>query len=229
MMIERSLEPKIRAALMRFPCVALLGARQVGKTTLARRVAAAKPRAVFLDLERPSDAAKLAEPELFLGRLADRLVVLDEIQRVPDLFPVLRSLVDDRARAGRVLILGSASPELLRQSSETLAGRVRFFELAPLALHEVKPSFENAPSLWLRGGFPRSFLAEDDRESLDWRDAFIQTFLERDIPAFGIRVPAANLRRFWQMLAHNHGQLWNASRLAAGVGGFPPTMQHYLR
>ena len=228
MMIKRDLEPKILAALERFPCVALLGARQVGKTTLARRIAAAKPGAVFLDLERPSDAAKLAEPELFLGPLSDRLVVLDEVQRVPDLFPVLRSLVDERARAGRFLILGSAAPELLRQSSETLAGRVRFFELAPLTLHEVKPPPDAVPSLWLRGGFPRSFLAQDERESLDWRDAFIQTFLERDIPAFGIRVPAANLRRFWQMLAHNHGQLWNASRLAAGFGVSPPTMQHYL-
>jgi len=228
MMIKRDLEPKILAALERFPCVALLGARQVGKTTLARRIAAAKPGAVFLDLERPSDAAKLAEPELFLGPLSDRLVVLDEVQRVPDLFPVLRSLVDERARAGRFLILGSAAPELLRQSSETLAGRVRFFELAPLTLHEVKPPPDAVPSLWLRGGFPRSFLASDERESLDWRDAFIQTFLERDIPAFGIRVPAANLRRFWQMLAHNHGQLWNASRLAAGFGVSPPTMQHYL-
>jgi len=227
-MIERDFEPKILAALRRFPCVALLGARQVGKTTLARRVAAAKSGAVFLDLERPSDAAKLIEPELFLGPLADRLVVLDEIQRVPNLFPVLRSLVDERSRTGRFLVLGSASPGLLRQSSETLAGRVRFFELAPLLLHEVKPPLDGVPSLWLRGGFPRSFLAEDDRESLNWRDAFIQTFLERDIPAFGIRVSAANLRRFWQMLAHNHGQLWNASRLAAGFGVSPPTMQHYL-
>ena len=227
-MIQRDLEAKILAALGQFPCIALLGARQVGKTTLARRIAAAKPAAVFLDLERPSDAAKLAEPELFLGPLADRLVVLDEIQRVPDLFPVLRSLVDERARAGRFLILGSAAPDLLRQSSETLAGRVRFFELAPLALREVKPPPEAVPSLWLRGGFPRSFLAQDDRQSLDWREAFIQTFLERDIPAFGIRVPAANLRRFWQMLAHNHGQLWNASRLASGFGVSPPTMQHYL-
>ena len=227
-MIERDFEPKILAALRRFPCVALLGARQVGKTTLARRVAAAKSGAVFLDLERPSDAAKLIEPELFLGPLADRLVVLDEIQRVPNLFPVLRSLVDERSRTGRFLVLGSASPGLLRQSSETLAGRVRFFELAPLLLHEVKPPLDGGPSLWLRGGFPRSFLAQDDRESLDWRDAFIQTFLERDIPAFGIRVSAANLRRFWQMLAHNHGQLWNASRLAAGFGVSPPTMQHYL-
>lgn len=227
-MIKRDLEPQILAALGQFPCVALLGARQVGKTTLARRIAAAKPGAVFLDLERPSDAAKLIEPELFLGPLADRLVVLDEVQRVPNLFPVLRSLVDERARAGRFLILGSASPALLRQSSESLAGRVRFFELAPLLLHEVKPSFNGVPSLWLRGGFPRSYLAEDDRGSLDWREAFIQTFLERDIPVFGIRVPAANLRRFWQMLAHNHGQLWNASRLAAGFGVSPPTMQHYL-
>lgn len=227
-MIERELQPKILAALGQFPCVALLGARQVGKTTLARRIAAAKPGAVFLDLERPSDVAKLAEPELFLGPLADRLVVLDEIQRVPELFPVLRSLVDAGARAGRFLILGSAAPALLRQSSETLAGRVRFFELAPLALREVKPPPEAVPTLWLRGGFPRSFLAQDERQSLDWREAFIQTFLERDIPAFGIRVPAANLRRFWQMLAHSHGQLWNASRLAAGFGVSPPTMQHYL-
>ena len=217
----------MRASLRRFPVVGLFGARQVGKTTLARRLLRAMPgRTVLLDLERPSDLAKLAEPELYLEPLAGRLVVLDEVQRSPGLFPVLRALVDARRRPGRFLLLGSASPDLLRQSAESLAGRIAYHELGPFALHEVGSA--QAARLWLRGGFPGSFLARSGIASLAWREAFIATHLERDLPQLGIRVPAANLRRFWLMLAHSHAQLWNASRIGASLGLTVPTMRHYL-
>jgi len=214
--------------LARFPAVALLGPRQAGKTTLARHLAAQYPDSQYLDLERPSDLAKLADPELFLGRLADRLVVLDEVQRRPELFAVLRSLIDEGRRPGRFLLLGSASPDLLRQTSESLAGRIAFHELAPFDLSEIAPTSSDLPRFWLRGGYPMSWLAPSEADSLAWRDAFVTTHLERDIPAFGIRVPGATLRRFWQMLAHLHGQLWNASRLAANFGVSAPTAGHYL-
>jgi len=163
-----------------------------------------------------------------LGRLADRLVVLDEVQRRPELFAVLRSLIDEGRRPGRFLLLGSASPDLLRQTSESLAGRIAFHELAPFDLSEIAPTSSDLPRFWLRGGYPMSWLAPSEADSLAWRDAFVTTHLERDIPAFGIRVPGATLRRFWQMLAHLHGQLWNASRLAANFGVSAPTAGHYL-
>ncbi len=223
-MIPRRLEARLRAALRRFPVVALLGARQVGKTTLARLVAGR--RAEMLDLERPSDLAKLAEPELFLRSRAAELVVLDEVQRSPGLFAVLRALVDERRRPGRFLLLGSAAPELLRQSAESLAGRIVYHELAPLCLAEV--GARHAGRLWLRGGFPDSFLARSEADSIRWREAFVATHLERDLPQLGIRVPLANLRRFWQMLAHSHGQLWNASKIGASLGITSPTVRHYL-
>jgi hypothetical protein len=226
-MIPRSLESAVRASLRRFPVVGLVGARQTGKTTLARKLLRAMPGgAVLVDLERPSDLAKLAEPELYLEPLAGRLVVLDEAQRLPGLFPVLRALVDARRRPGRFLLLGSASPDLLRQSAESLAGRIAYHELGPFALHEVGSA--HAARLWLRGGFPGSFLARSGIASLAWREAFIATHLERDLPQLGIRVPAANLRRFWLMLAHGHAQLWNASRIGASLGLTVPTMRHYL-
>jgi predicted AAA+ superfamily ATPase len=226
-MIPRDLEAAVRASLRRFPVVALIGARQVGKTTLARGLLRRTPgRAVLLDLERPSDLAKVAEPELYLEPLADKLVVLDEVQRAPGLFPVLRALVDARRRPGRFLLLGSASPDLLRQSAESLAGRVVYHELGPFALHEAGSA--HAARLWLRGGFPGSYLARSESASLAWREAFVATHLERDLPQLGIRVPAANLRRFWLMLAHGHGQLWNASRFGASLGLTAPTMRHYL-
>jgi predicted AAA+ superfamily ATPase len=213
--------------LRRFPAVALVGARQVGKTTLARRMLRRIPgRAVLLDLERPSDLAKIAEPELYLEPLARKLVVLDEVQRAPGLFPVLRALVDAHRRPGRFLLLGSASPDLLRQSAESLAGRVVYHELGPFALHEVGSA--GAARLWLRGGFPASYLAPSESASLAWREAFIATHLERDLPQLGFRVPPANLRRFWLMLAHGHGQLWNASKVGASLGLTAPTMRHYL-
>ena len=227
-MIHRRASSTIIEALHQFPSVVLVGPRQVGKTTLAKAIAAEFPHSLHLDLERPADLAKLADAELFLGRLADRLVVLDEVQRVPELFAVLRVLIDQDRRPGRFLLLGSASPALLRQTSESLAGRVIFHELGPFDVTEIRPQGEGLVRFWERGGYPLSWLASSDADSFEWREAFIQTHLERDLPTLGIRVPGLHLRRFWQMLAHSHGQLWNASRLASSFGVSAPTMQHYL-
>jgi hypothetical protein len=227
-MINRRILPAIEYSLTDFPAVALLGPRQAGKTTLARIIASQHPDSLYLDLERPSDLAKLAEPELFLSRYADQLIVLDEIQRRPELFTVLRALIDEKRSPGRFLLLGSASPQLLRQASESLAGRISFHELAPFDVSEINPAQFELQNLWLRGGYPLSWLAKSDASSFAWRESFIATHLERDIPSFGIRVPGTTLHRFWQMLAHLHGQLWNASRLASGFGVSAPTVQHYL-
>lgn len=227
-MISRRILPNIEKALVQFPAVALLGPRQAGKTTLARSVGSSHVNSLYLDLERPSDLAKLADPELFLSRHVGQLVVLDEIQRQPDLFPVLRALIDENRRPGRFLLLGSASPQLLRQTSESLAGRISFHELAPFDVSEIKPKKADVGVFWLRGGYPLSWLAKSDEASLAWRESFIITHLERDIPAFGIRIPGPTLHRFWRMLAHLHGQMWNASRLASGFGVSAPTVQHYL-
>lgn len=228
-MIRRHLIPALGQSMARFPVVALVGARQVGKTTLARALAQelGKP-ALYLDLERPSDLAKLAAPELYLEQHADKLVILDEIQRMPALFPLLRALVDSRRRNGRFLILGSASPDLVRNASESLAGRIVYHELPPFILAETGVAEKAWRKLWFRGGFPGSFLAKNEADAAAWREAFIQTHLERDIPQLGIRVPAAMLRRFWQMLAHVHGQLWNGSTIASGLGVSVPTVRHYL-
>ncbi len=228
-MIQRKALDRLLEALDRHAAVALLGARQVGKTTLA--LAAAETRdAVYLDLEAPSDRAKLAAPEVYLAAHEDRLVILDEIQRVPDLFPTLRGLIDAGRRKGRrhgrFLILGSASPDLLRQSAESLAGRILYLELGPLAAGEIEP--EQHERLWCRGGFPESFLAGSDAASLEWRASFLRTYLERDIPQFGSRIPAETLRRFWTMLAHQQGALLNASRLAGGLGVSGQTVARYL-
>jgi len=228
-MIKRHLEALLLASLRRFPVVGLVGPRQVGKTTLARAVARRFGESVYLDLERPSDVARLADPELYLEAREKHLVVIDEIQRNPALFPVLRSLVDARRKNGRFLILGSASPALSRQASESLAGRVLYHELAPFTLDEIGGSQRSAlMALWNRGGFPGSYLAANDARSLEWREAFIDTHLQRDLPALGVRVPAVSLRRFWEMLAHYHGQLWNASKIAASLGVTAPTSKHYL-
>jgi predicted AAA+ superfamily ATPase len=216
----------LRRLLARNRVVAILGARQVGKTTLAWTHARSQRQAVtFFDLERPQDLARLADPELALGGLGG-LVVLDEIQRRPQLFPMLRTLVDRPRPRARFLVLGSASPDLLRQSSETLAGRIAYHTLPPLTLDEVGP--EALERLWLRGGFPRSFTARSLRESVDWRRDFIRTFLERDLPQLGLTIPAATLRRFWTMLAHYHGQVWNASEFARAFGVGDHTVRRYL-
>lgn len=212
--------------LDRNPVVAILGARQVGKTTLARAFADRfeGPVTVF-DLERPSDLARLVEPELALEEL-EGLVVLDEIQRRPDLFPILRALVDRPGARTRFLVLGSASPDLLRQSSETLAGRIAYHRLRGLSLDEV--GSDNLEPLWLRGGFPRAFTAGSLEESAAWRRDFISTFLERDLPQLGFQAPAAALRRFWTMLAHYHGQVLNASELGRSLGVSHSTVRSYL-
>ena len=227
-MNSRRIQSAVEKSLADFPAVVLLGPRQAGKTTLAKIIANARTDSLYLDLERPSDLAKLSDPELFLSRYTNQLVVLDEIQRQPELFAVLRSLIDENRNPGRFFLLGSASPELLRQSSESLAGRIVFHELAPFDVSETQPSHAELQNFWLRGGYPLSWLAKSDTTSLAWRESFIATHLERDIPSFGIRVPSTTLRRFWQMLAHLHGQLWNASRLASGFGVSAPTVQHYL-
>lgn len=228
-MIARRLQPEVASALERFPVVALLGPRQVGKTTLARSVAQAVTEDVLhLDLELPSHVARLADPELYLGRHSESLVILDEVQRLPEIFPILRALVDNDRRPGRFLLLGSASPDLVRQSSETLAGRIRFLEMTPLTLDEVGRTQDNLMRLWQRGGFPDSYLADSDQASLEWRVEFVRTYLERDVPALGINLKAEALRRFWRMLAHRHGQLWNASELARSLGVTPPTATSYL-
>lgn len=235
MKIHRLLYNPLREGLQTFPVVALVGPRQVGKTSLARLLLAELSQSgravVMLDLERPSDLAKLNDAELFLDPLADHLVILDEVQLRPDLFPVLRALVDAQRRPGRFLILGSAAPALIQHSSESLAGRIEFLELAPLSLQEVAGQANDAnaaQALWSRGGFPDSYLARSDGASMRWREAFVRSYLERDIAQLGIRVSAATLRRFWLMLAHNHGQLWNASTLAGSMGVTAPSVRHYL-
>ena len=235
MELERKLATALDARLRQFPAVALLGPRQVGKTTLARHVAKTsagrlgKP-GLYLDLESPADQEKLADAPAYLGAHRERLVVLDEIQRVPQLFPTLRGIIDERIRAGertgQFLLLGSASMALLQQSGESLAGRIAYLELAPLDVRELQAG--DHTRLWLRGGFPRSFLADDDAASALWRENFIRTYLERDIPALGPRIPAQTLRRFWTMLAHAQGGVWNAATFAKSLAVDGKTIARYL-
>ncbi len=217
---------RVKALLAASPVVALLGARQAGKTTLARMIVRGYRRQVmFFDLESPADLSRLADPTLALARLRG-LVVIDEVQRRPDLFPVLRVLADRPRRPARFLVLGSASPDLLRQSSESLAGRISYHELPGLSLGEVGAGA--AGRLWLRGGFPRSFVARSDAASCEWREDFIRTFLERDLPQLGVSIPSATLGRFWAMLAHYHGQVWNAAEFARSFGVSDMTVRRYL-
>lgn len=220
---------KLATLLEEFPVVALVGARQVGKTTLAKAVAeAGSGEAHFFDLEDARDDARLASPLLALEKLRG-LVVLDEVQTRPDLFPALRVLADRPEMPARFLILGSASPELMQRSAESLAGRIAYHELPGLDLCEASAVGGNAlEALWWRGGFPRAFLAAGDAASQRWRQEFIRTYLERDIPALGLRLPPATLRRFWSMLAHYHGQTWNGSELARSFGVTERTVRHYL-
>lgn len=227
-MIERLHTHTLIQALADVPAVCLLGPRQVGKTTLAR--AAGEHRgAIYLDLESEQDRAKLGEAESYLERHLDRLVILDEVHRAPGLFPVLRGLIDRarrRGAAGRYLLIGSASPDLLRQTGESLAGRIRYLELAPFTV--IEPTARPVEVLWSRGGFPESLLSSDDARSLRWRTDFIRTYLERDIPQFGPRIAAETLRRFWTMLAHRQGSPLNAAELARNLGVDARATSRYL-
>ena len=218
-MLNRAQFTVVVDRLTRNPAVVMLGPHQVGKTTLAQKVAAQHPGAVLLDMERASDRAVLAQPELYLPTVRDRLLVLDEVQQLPELFTALRPEIDAHRRPGRFLLLGSASGELLRQSGESLAGRVSYVELTALLAAELPPDLATLQDLWLRGGYPMSWLADSDRAAFEWRQDFIAMFLQRDLPALGLRVPAETMRRFWTMLAHLQGQMFNASALGQALGG----------
>ena len=219
-----SLLETIRTALSRNPVVVLIGPRQAGKTTLARELLS-EDSPNYFDLEDPVSLARLDEPRTALEPLQG-LIVIDEIQRRPDLFPILRVLADRRGRPAQFLILGSASGELLRQSGETLAGRMERVEIGGFGIAEL--GAESVDTLWRRGGFPRAYLARSERDSVAWRKAFIQTLLERDFPQWGVRVPAIALLRFWTMVAHYHGQIWNAAEPARALGISPSTTRRYL-
>ncbi len=225
--IARTLERDVAKALARAPAVAVLGPRQCGKSTLARRMLEGRA-SVFLDLQRPSDANKLADPELFFSRHRQELVCLDEIQRLPDFFAVMRSEIDADRRPGRFLILGSASRELIRQSSESLAGRIAYLDLTPFLAAEVEGS-PQAECLWERGGFPESLGASDAGASLDWRLDYIRTYLERDVPQLGFSIPAPQLNRLWLLLAHSHGQTLNMAKIAEAAGMNVRTLHRCLR
>lgn len=230
-MIDRRAAKQVREALERQAAVAIIGPRQVGKTTLALDIADQQP-SVYLDLEAPEDRAKLADPALFLRAYEDRLVVLDEIHRLPEVFQTLRGLIDQGRRrghrTGRFLILGSAAIELLRQSGESLAGRIEYIDLNPLDVAEIPVTLDAVRQLWVRGGFPESYLARNDEDSFVFRRNFIRTYLERDVPQFGPRIAAESLERLWTMLAHGQGTPLNAARLAANLSVSSPTVSSYI-
>ena len=230
-MLPRRQLALVKEALARQAAVALIGPRQVGKTTLALTLADEVP-SLYLDLEASEDRRKLAEPAVFLRQYEDRLVVLDEIHRVPELFSTLRGLIDQGRRrghrTGRFLLLGSASMDLLRQSGESLAGRIAHVDLGPLDVLEVKSSKSDSTPLWVRGGFPDSYLAKNDRQSFAWRKDFVRTYLERELPLLGPRIPAETLESLWIMLAHNQGAVLNASRLAAALMASAQTITRYI-
>lgn len=232
-MITRHLRPLIESHLRQMPGVVLLGPRQVGKTTLARRIAAQrKDRALYLDLERPADRRRLQDADAFLRAQVGKLVVIDEIHRAPALFETLRGIIDDRRsigdRAGHFLLLGSAAIDLMRQASETLAGRVTYLELGPIDLQELPKRVGDFNRLWLRGGFPESLLAADDTSSMIWRRSFIRSYLERDVPMFAPRLPAETISRLWTMLAHSQGAPLNQSRLASSLAVSTPAVTRYI-
>lgn len=231
--IKRALKPVLEERLNHYPVVALLGARQVGKSTLARQVAEElkdQENIRYLDLERTSDLNKLSDPEAYFIENSDKLICLDEIQRLPEIFPLIRSLVDAKGGNRQFLILGSASRELIRQSSESLAGRVSYLELTPFTFLEI-PEYEQKhywKKHWLRGGYPRSWLATSDGRSYQWREDYIRSFLERDIPQLGFNIPANTLGRFWRMLAHVSGQTLNSSKLADSMGVSAHEIRKYV-
>lgn len=232
-MIKRNTTLEIAQLLDEFPAVGVLGPRQVGKTTLAQELAdTMSPQPVYLDLESPRDRAKLSEPEAYFELHQHQLIILDEIQRIPELFSILRGVIDRRRRqgqkTGQFLILGSASLDLLKQSSESLAGRIAYRELSGFNVSEVEVTPAARDQLWLRGGFPDSFLAKSDAASLRWRLNFINTYLEREVPQFGPRIPAVTLRRLWTMLAHSQGGQLNVAALGANLDIAAPTAKRYI-
>ncbi len=224
--ITRLIEEQIHRSLSRSPATAILGPRQCGKSTTARRMLKNRP-SIYLDLQDRVDRNKLAEPELFFDRYRDKMICLDEIQMLPEFFSILRSEIDKDRRPGRFLILGSASRDLIRQSNETLAGRIAYLDLSPFLIDEVFPSVLWS-DLWLRGGFPESTLAENDPDSFGWRLDFIRTFMERDIPGLGFNIPVPVIERLWLLLAHYHGQTVNYQKLAAAADISIPTLKKYL-
>lgn len=226
--LSRAAEKDITRLADQFPAVAIVGPRQVGKTSLARHLAALWPQpSVYLDLENPADLNKLNDPGLFLEPLQQQTVILDEVQRVPALFPVLRGLIDRYRVPKRFILLGSASPDLIRDASESLAGRIAYYELAPLSYAEVAPLIDYRTH-WLRGGFPESLLVADEQRSSAWRDNFIQTYLERDLPLLGLSANPLLTRRLWTMLAHWNGNLLNLETLGNSLGITSPTVRRYL-
>lgn len=227
-MITRDKEKEIRKYLWHFPAVAITGPRQCGKSTLAKSIIATVKGAVYIDLEDPEDRVKLNDPSLFLAQHYGKLVCFDEVQFMPELFRVLRSTIDKGKKNGQFLLLGSASPELLRQTSETLAGRIVYTELAPFTLTESVDIKGGMQRLWLRGGFPGSLLAKQEQLSMVWRKNFIRTFLERDLSAFRIGVAPENMRKFWMMCAHLHGQFLNLSNLGNSLGISHSTVKTYV-
>jgi predicted AAA+ superfamily ATPase len=230
-MLHRRAQRIVEEALNRQAAVSLLGPRQVGKTTLALDIAKTRD-ALYLDLESREDRSRLEEPRLFLKNYEDQLVILDEIHRAPEIFQTLRGLIDEGRRqgkrTGRFLILGSASIDLLRQSGESLAGRIEYVDMGPLNVLEIKSNDKAQTQLWVRGGFPDSYLAESDIDSFKLRESFIRTYLERDVAQFGPRIPSETLERLWIMLAHNQGALLNASKLASGLSISMPTVTSYI-
>ena len=234
-MYQRQSQQKLIQRLQQFPAVGLLGPRQVGKTTLAFAQKALYPDALYLDLELPSAQRQMDDPEAFLMSHAQQLVILDEVQRMPGLFGILRGVIDQRRRmgqaSGQFLLLGSATGVLMQQSSESLAGRVAYVELPPLQAPEIfthQPSVADLNALWVRGGFPLSWLAPSDADSMTWREVFMATYLEKDIPALGPRIPATTLRRLWTMLAHHQGELLDLSKLAAALAISGQTVSRYI-
>jgi uncharacterized protein len=232
-MIHRRIQSFLEDRLRHMPGVVLLGPRQVGKTTLARRIAAQRGRrAIYLDLERATDRRRLEDADAFLRAQGDKLVIIDEIHRAPGLFEPLRGIIDDRRaagdRAGQFLLLGSAALDLMRQASETLAGRVAYVELPPLDALELPRGIDELNRLWVRGGFPDSTLAPNDSESLNWRHAFVRSYLERDVPLFAPRLPAETVGRLWTMLAHAQGSPLNQSQLASSLSVSPPAIGRYV-
>lgn len=224
--IQRSCLPEVQEMLRFFPAIGIVGPRQVGKTTLAKQLAGGKKKSIYLDLETARDRARLTDPYLYLKDFEDHLVILDEIQFMPELLNELRSLIDEKRKPGRFIILGSASPELIRKSADSLAGRIGYFELTPFLQTEIAQNRHD--QLWLRGGFPDSFTAKSDSLSFLWRKTFVKSYVERDLPQLGLAVDAFTLERFWRMLANFHGNLWNAENFGRALGVTGNTVNRYL-